>query len=307
MEKIKGYLYAAISSITYGMIPLFTFPVMAEGMNFESILFYRFILAAAVIGAVMMFRKERIIPSLSELPVIIFLGLIYTGSSMFLFWSFRYLAGGVAATIMFLYPVFVALIMWILYRERISAMTAFAVAIAILGVVMLYKGDGNGSLDPVGVVLALLSGISYGSYMIVVNKSRKLSGMSGMQITFYACFMTAVFSLAAALFSGGLQGIPSFSSAMNLTFLAILPTAFSCIALAAAVRIIGSTLTSILGSLEPLSAVVCGLLFLGEPFTSSLAMGIFMIIASVLIIVMEKAKDKVLDSLRSLKGRSGRN
>lgn len=299
MNKAKGYLAAAISSITYGMIPLFTFPLMDAGMRFESILFYRFLVAALIIGIILACRKERLLPSLREIPSIILLGLIYTGSSVFLFWSFNYLSGGIAATIMFLYPVFVALIMRIFYGEKISPMTLFAIAIAIYGVFMLYKGDGEGSLNLLGVILALLSGLCYGTYMIVVNKNRRISSMSGLRITFFACAGTAFFCGINSFFSTGIQKIPDMNSALNISLLALLPTAFSCIALAAAVKSIGSTITSILGSLEPLSAVFCGIMFLDEPFTPSLALGIFMIVVSVIIIVLEKAKDRLIAKLKS--------
>ncbi len=297
--KVKGYIDGAVSSITYGMIPLFTIPLMREGMRTESILFYRFFIATAIIGFVMIYRKERMIPSLKELPAIALLGLLYTGSSIFLIWSYKYLAGGVATTIMFMYPVFVAIMMRVVYKEKLSAMTLFAIAIAIMGVYLLYKGDGTDTLNLTGVVFALLSGICYGSYMIVVNKNKSAASFSGLRLTFYACLVTA---LAGAVIDasayGGIQLIGSWGAFANTMLLAVLSTVFSCLTLASAVRSIGSTITSVLGAFEPLSAVVCGILFLGEPFTSSLAVGIFMIIASVMIIIMEKAKGKIIASLR---------
>lgn len=300
MGKVQGYINAAVSSITYGMIPLFTFPLMAEGMKSSSILFYRFLAAALIIGGILIYRKEKLLLKSRELPAIALLGLLYTGSSLFLFWSFNYLAGGVAATIMFLYPVFVAIVMGVFYKERISPMTAFAIGIAILGVFLLYKGDGEVSLSLTGVIFALLSGFSYGGYMMVVNKNRTISEMSGLRVTFYACAITAILCAVNAMFTGGIQGIPSVKSWVNIALLALLPTVFSCLALASAVRSIGSTITSVIGSLEPLSAVFCGMLFLDEPFTSSLAIGIFMIVASVIIIIIEKARAAFISSLKSV-------
>lgn len=303
MEKIKGYILGAISAITYGFIPLFTFPVMEEGMGIESILFYRFFLAAVVIGGILIYRKERVMPAKKDLIMILMLGLLYSGASLSLFWSFNYLPGGVAATIMFLYPVFVAIIMTTVFKEKISIIAITSIAVAIGGVFMLYRGEGGVSLNVFGVVLALLSGISYGAYIIFVNKSKKAATMSSLRITFYACAATAVIFLSLSLFKGGVQPIETARAAINLSLLSIVPTALSCITLAIAVRLVGSTTISILGALEPVSAVICGILFLHEVFTISLAWGIFMIIASVMLIVVDKSKDKILGKMQHRRSR----
>lgn len=115
---MKGFLYGIASSATFGLIPLFTLPLMAKGMVFDSILFYRFLVAALAIGVFLILRKETFLITRKELPVLVLLGFLYSGSALFLFWGYNYLSSGIATTIHFLYPVFVTLIMIIIFHEK---------------------------------------------------------------------------------------------------------------------------------------------------------------------------------------------
>ena len=47
--RFKGFLAALATSSTFGLIPLFTLPLMAQGMRFPAILFYRFAIASLIL------------------------------------------------------------------------------------------------------------------------------------------------------------------------------------------------------------------------------------------------------------------
>ena len=57
-DKVKGYVCGMVSGATYGMIPLFSVPVLREGMGFDSLLFYRYLMAAAVMAALQLVRRR---------------------------------------------------------------------------------------------------------------------------------------------------------------------------------------------------------------------------------------------------------
>ena len=89
-----------------------------------------------------------------------------------------------------------------------------------------------------------------------------------------------------ALFWGGLQGIPSLE-AWGLTIaLALIPTVVANITLVEGVKLIGSTMSAILGALEPLTAVVIGFLVFDEVLTPLRIVGVLLIILSVLLIAL---------------------
>lgn len=285
--KAKGYFYGCLSSATYGLIPLFTLPIMAKGMVFDSILFYRFLCATIAIGCMMMIRKESFRVEKKEMMPLAVLGVLFAFSALFLFWGYTFMAAGIASTILFLYPVFVTLLMAFLFHEKVSRITQFAIVLAFAGVALLYKGDVGTTLNPVGVVIVLLSSLSYATYIIVVNKSA-VKGMSGAKLTFYAMLVSACFFLIKAQVFGGLQSIPDWETMTNILLLAIVPTVVSCISMVYSVHYIGSTATAVLGAMEPVTAVCVGVLVFGEPFTSNLALGILLIIMSVTLIILSK-------------------
>ena len=95
-NNLKGFAYGIATSVTFGLIPLFTLPLMEKGMRFDSILFYRFLFAAIALSGMLLAKKESFRTEMRNLPILILLGAFYTGSAMFLFWGYNFMAGGIA-------------------------------------------------------------------------------------------------------------------------------------------------------------------------------------------------------------------
>ena len=299
MSKTKGFIYGSVSAATFGLIPLFSLPIMAKGIHFDSILCYRFLIAAIAIGGLMWGRGESFRVTSKELLTLIGLGTFYSASAMFLFWSYRLMAAGIAATILFLYPVFVAVLMRTLFREKISWITNLAIGVAIIGVALLYMGDGDGSLSIAGIIVVLLSALSYALYIVGVNKSG-VQHMNGTKITFYSLLVGMVLFFTKAQSAEGMQILPDWESWLNVVLLAVIPTMVSCITMVWSVQYIGSTYTSVLGAMEPLTAVCVGVFVFGEPFTPNLAAGILLIILSVTLIILSKVIQRSMEGIRHM-------
>lgn len=296
-NNIKGFVYGIATSATFGLIPLFTLPLMAKGMQFDSILFYRFLFAALVLTGIMISKKESLRIEKREIPVLILLGFFYTISAMFLFWGYSFMSAGIATTLHFTYPIFVTLIMLFVFKEKTSWITMMAIGLAICGVARLSINEGELQLNTLGICIVLLSAVGYALYITTVNKSR-VKSMTGRKLTFYVFVVsTILFSIKAAT-SQGIQPIPDTASLINLILLAIVPTVISNMTLILAVHNIGGTLTSVLGAMEPVTAVCVGVLIFGEPFTSSLALGISLIIIAVTMIILSKTIQKTLREAR---------
>lgn len=298
MNNIKGFFFGILSSATFGLIPLFTLPVMEQGMRFDSILFYRFLLASIAIGIVLLIRKQSLKIRLSEIPALFYLSIFYVVSALFLFWGYNYLPSGIATTIHFLYPVFVTLIMTIAYHEKNSILKITAILMAICGVACLSIGENDREISLVGIGIVLVSAIGYALYIVRVNKSR-VKNMPGMKLTFYVFLFGSVLFLLNTQINGGLQVISNGNIAVNLALLAIIPTIISNLALVQALKNIGSTLTAILGAMEPLTAVCVGIIVFHEPFSVSLVTGFILIITAVTLIILSHPLEKVIRQLQT--------
>lgn len=286
-SKLKGFAYGLLTSVTFGLIPLFTLPLMQRGLTSDSILFYRFTTATAALGLVMLIKGESFRVSLRDIPLLALMGLFYTASSMFLLYGYEVMGAGVATTLHFTYPIFTTLLMFLLFRERTSWVTWLAIVLAVAGVARLSLQGGQLSLSAWGVFIVLLSAVGYASYIVSVNKSR-LRDLHSRKLAFYVFLFTALFISAKHAVQGTLQPLPDLPSAGLVILLAVMPTVISNITLLLAVRHIGGTLTSILGAMEPVTAVGIGALVFGEPFTGKEATGIVLILTAVVLIIMTR-------------------
>ena len=285
-NNLKGFAYGIATSVTFGLIPLFTLPLMEKGMRFDSILFYRFLFAAIALSGMLLAKKESFRTEMRNLPILILLGAFYTGSAMFLFWGYTY-------------PIFVTLFMLFVFKEKTSWITLLAIGLAICGVARLSIDGGEMRLNGLGVIIVLLSAVAYALYIVTVNKSR-VHDMPGRKLTFYVFIVSTSLFFIKAQAGTGIQPIPDLPSFINLVLLAFLPTVVSNITLVQAIHHIGSTLTSVLGATEPVTAVCVGVLVFGEPFTPHLALGILLIIVAVTLIILSKYIQKNLHEAKRL-------
>lgn len=293
--KVKGYLLAAISAISYGLIPLFILPVKASHFSMDTTLFYRFFIAAMFILAYLIYKKESLKVNRSEFLILVLLGLFYAVSAEFLFMGYDYLSPGIASTILFVYPVMVALMMTFFFKEKITVLTILSLVITIAGVIALSAKDGALDINLPGLLITLGSAAFYAMYIVVVNKA-KISA-SGFKITFYSLLFSSVFYGLKTLIMKESLLIPNVELFFNFTAFAFVTTVLSMSALVYAIKSIGSTPTSILGALEPVMAVSVSVVLFHEILTSSLMIGIALILTGVIInIISESVKEKAVAS-----------
>ena len=286
-KKLIGTLCAIGAAVCYGTNPLGALNLYAEGMNTPSVLFYRFGLAWLIVSIVMLFRKEKLRVDRREFRTLTALGILFIFSSLTLYLSFHLMPAGVASTILFTYPVMTAAIMALFFRERITFATVSSILLSLVGVMLLYWGDSGGTLNLWGVVLVLISALTYALYIIVVDKSPL--AMSSFKINFYVLFYCALGMMVYALLSGQPLMLPPTPRAwLWVSWLAIVPAIMALVMMVYAAKYLGSTPTAILGALEPTTAVLIGVFVFSEPFSFRLLVGILLILAAVTIVVLGK-------------------
>ena len=141
--KLKGYAYGVIASVSYGLNPLFALPLYASGLLVDSVLFYRYAFAVLFLAVVMKLNGQSFALKRHEILPLAVMGLLFSFSSLFLFESFNYMDAGIASTILFMYPVLVAVIMAVFFKERLSLVKVASIATAFVGITFLYEGEGG--------------------------------------------------------------------------------------------------------------------------------------------------------------------
>lgn len=207
-NKTKGFIYGAIAAASYGMNPLFALPLYAAGMSVDTVLFYRYFFAAIVLGILMKMQHQSFALHKADVLPLVIMGLLFSFSSLLLFMSYNYMDAGIASTILFVYPVMVAVIMGIFFKEKISAITVFSILLALSGIALLYQGDGNKPLSTLGIIFVLLSSLSYAIYIVGVNRST-LKNLPTTKLTFYAILFGLSVYIVRLNFCTELQIIPS--------------------------------------------------------------------------------------------------
>lgn len=287
--KFKGSICGIVGAVSYGTNPLGALFLYEAGINANSVLFYRFSVAALVLGLWLVVHKESLWVAPKELVVLGGLGILFAISSLSLFISFHHMDAGIASTLLFVYPVMVAVTMALFFKERLSLITAASILLALGGIGFFYKSDNGSTLSTVGVVLMMLSSYSYALYIIVINRSSL--HMSSVKLTFYVLLFCTLTILLHSLIETDtrLQLLTTPYLWGFALMLALIPTVISLILMVVAVHALGSTPTAIMGALEPLTAVVIGITVFGEMFTTRLAVGILMILSAVVLIIAGKS------------------
>ena len=285
-NAIIGYPAGIITGITYGLNPLFAVPLMNNGAAIESILFFRYSFAVVLLGAFLILTKQSFRITARQAGVLLALGLLYTSSSIFLFEAYNYIASGLATTLVFLYPVLVAIIM-VFLRVVPSWPVWLSIAATFGGVIIMTQGSGGDSINPVGVALSLGSALVYALFIVIINRSKAIARISNTLLTFYSLTVGAIVFWSKMSFSDTAisAGITTGSDWLNLVALALLPTIVSTATLAIATRNIGATKASVLGVFEPITAILIGTLMFGEPLTTNILLGIGIAIVAVTFMI----------------------
>lgn len=293
--NFRGFLAGMASSATFGMLPLFTVPVMAAGLSVNNILCYRMFIVSIAMAILMLIRRIPFHISWKALGWCMVLGLCYYGSATLLFQGYATMSTGVATTLHFLYPVFVTLIMAFFFKQRTSPFTIIAIVLALTGITLLSigRGGGTGNASVASIIMVLLSGLAYALYIVLVNNVQVLRRRNNIKLAFYALLCSCFYFVLHAIIVGEKIQLASDAYAwINLVCLALLPTLVSNLALMYSIKSIGSTLTSVLGAMEPLTALIIGIIIFNEAFTTQIGIGVVLILIAVTLIILSPIFDQ---------------
>ncbi|MCM1147405.1 MAG: DMT family transporter [Bacteroidales bacterium] len=259
-------------------------PLYSEGITPGNVLFYRYAISTILMGIYMIVKGKSFRLTKNEALATMAMGCLFAGSSAGLFCSFKYMNPGLASVILFTYPLFVALLSWLFFHEQMSYSTLLCIIVALFGISLLDQSSINGNISMTGMILAIISGLTYAIYLIGVNRSI-LKDMSISRLSFFAlAFGTVIFFISNG-FGAGVQPLHSITSWGNAVGLAIFPTVISLLLITRSIHIIGSTPASIIGALEPVTALAVSVSVFGGVLTGMNIIGILIILGAVLFMV----------------------
>lgn len=288
-QQVKGYSEAIISAASFGLIPLFSMPVLVSGMALPSLLVYRFGFGCLFMMVFMLLNKQHLHIRWGDALRLSFFSLLYAISAITLITGYSYMPSGIATTLLFSYPVWTAIIMMLFCHAKLTWQTALAIVLAVTGVYFLSGVNSHGGISSlIGLLLELFSGLAYAIYMVVFTRMR-ISKMPALKVNFYVFFIAMLMLMLYSGFTtGGIQPIGNSRNLLCLLLLGLLPTALSNVLLIMSLKLIDSTHVAILGAFEPLTAITVGILALGEPLTSAVIIGVILILAAVFTLILQK-------------------
>lgn len=297
---LKGYLLAACAAAAYGTNPAFAIPLYDQGMNPNTVLLFRYMMGIPLLALVMALRKMSFRVSREELGLTAILGVLMALSSLALFESYKYMNSGIASTLLFVYPIMVAVMMIFFFHEKFKITVALCLLLMCGGLMLLMKPQGGQSLSAFGCLLVMMSALTYALYIIFVNVSRTVKAIPTTKLLLYVlCWGCGVY--LAMIPMGQKLTLPAAGSGwLNLIALAIIPTVLSLACTTRAIQLIGSTPTAILGALEPVSAVILSVTVLGQSITMREILGGLLIVLATTIVIGDKSVDKLILHVRKM-------
>ena len=286
-KQTLGLINGIISGISFGLIPLFSIPVIAAGMGNVSILVYRFFFGSLAMLGMLLLKMTDLRVSLSELCRIAILSLFYIGTALATLECYHYLSSGIATALVYTDPIWCAIIGLIFLGDRFSLKLTSSCLFATLGVMMMtgvFTEDGT--FSALGLFWGLLSGLSYALYLIFVPRLR-LKRIPSLKLTFYVFFIGMLILAAYAILKeGNIEIVTNPTCWTNLILLGLIPTALSNICVTMSLRLVDSTIVAILGAFEPLTAMVIGILILGDSWSIMSLGGTFLILLAVAMLTI---------------------
>ena len=293
---LNGLFYAAISSASFGFSPLFSIGLLTAGLSNTDILSYRWAIAGLVLMIYAAVKKKTLrLNSFEEFWKIGLLSALRALTSITLLIGYANIASGVATTINFMYPVIVLLCMMLFHGEEKSFINLGAIGLSIAGVYLLASGDGlriDGGNTTLGLVCSIISAASFAAYYILIKRLRA-DKIEVVKFTTWIMMLSALYFITAGLISHGKITIVTNGKLwLYILGLGLWATMVSNFTGVKAVRRIGPTLTSILGALQPLTAVALGVLFLDEHLGFKTITGMILIMISVMLVVTHQNTKK---------------
>ena len=287
---IRGYLFALLSALIYGCMPLMAKNVYAQGVDPMTLVLLRNLLALPLLALLALRENKtlkipvRALPSLGAIAV--------TGgclTPMLLFASYLYMDSGTATVFHSIHPAVVVLAgMLFLKRKKVTS-NLLSVAMCVVGIALFYNPETT--LDWRGCLLALASGVAYAVYILMMSQF-SYKQISGYLFSFYTALFSSVVMLAVCVASGQFALPATLEGWGYCAVFAVAITVGAVFLFQQSTFLIGGEKTSILSTLEPITSVIIGVVIFHEQVNAGVVIGSGLVIGASLLIALADARKK---------------
>ena len=271
-----------LSSCAFGSLSTLTVLTARSGLPLLNAMLWRYLIAAAILLVALIHRRQLIIARKDALRLMLTGGLIQSTLTFLSLYALNYLPVGPLAFLFYTYPAWVAVISAVTGRETLTVSRIIALTIAMSGIVVMVGLPSSGSLNKLGVALALGTALLYAIYLPTLHRVQE--GVPALVSTFYLITGVFIAFLIASITTGETQIPRTISMWGFVSLLALWSTVIAFASLVAGLRVLGPVRTSIIATIEPFFTAVLGFLLLGEAVTRNTALGGMLIAVAVLII-----------------------
>jgi len=258
MSRLIGIALVAVSAVSFGTFAILGRYAYADGLDAPTILFLRFTLAALVLAPILALRRPARPPAAAVWRLVGMGAIGYVGQAMAYLTALKYASSGLVALLLYLYPMFVAVLSAIVLRQKISRATALALALALFGLA-LTVGPAGGQLP--GILLAIAAALIYSVYILIGNQVlRSVSPLLAATVI----FGSAGAASGLLMLAGGPHWPGSAAGWVTMAVIIVIATIVPVVTFLAGLERIGPTNAALLSTLEPAVTVVLAALLLGE-------------------------------------------
>ena len=284
---IKGYGLVIVSAFLFGCMPLITRYIYAAGINRESVVLLRNLLALPLLALLTWHQDKSFKIPIKAIPAIVVIALMGCCiTPLLLYGSYQHIATGTATVFHFVYPAVVVLIGLVFLHKKINVGTLLSVLLCVGGLCLFYNP--NEQLDWSGCALALASGVTYAIYVVLLSVFR-YNEVSGFKLSFYISAVCSVAMLAVCLIAGRLTLPATVVGWLLCVLLAMVISVGAVVMFQRGTFLIGGERASVLSTVEPLTGVVMGVIVFQEKLTLGMCIGSVLVIsACILITVFDK-------------------
>ena len=288
---LQGSLLVGCSAILYGFLGYFGINILRENISVSNMLFWRFLIAGVWMSlfAIRKHKKTNIFSQLDQrtLFFMFILGAVgYAGSSELYFSAIRYIGTGLAMVIFFSYPIMIALLTWLVHRQRFSLLTSITLVTMSVGLYLL-RDAATHPLSLLGIMMALIGAVLYALYVFGSKRFSSVD-MDSNLLTIMVCLSCALMFLIASTLTHQFAVPPSLRAWLFLVALGILGTALPIQFMLEGLKYVSSLRASIISVLEPLVTVIVGVMVLGESISHIQLIGAGIVLSSVRMVNLKK-------------------
>lgn len=284
MKSYKGHLLVLISTFGFGIVPLLAKFSLDQGMNAETILTYRFLIAGSFFIFYCMSKQIKLYTDLKTSLKLLMIGLLYALESSIFFEAFNHISPSIGQLIFQVNPIMVAFGAYFVFKEKITKNVVYALLLTAIGCALLFW-EPSAHVTTLGVFLVFLSALFYTIYVIIGKKM--LKDIPPMVVTTYTTVGCGIFLFAYSFINGKMMLITAPNIMGVIATLSIFSTIISILTFAMGLRILGATKASIISAVEPVITVVLAFILFGETLNWIQMIGATLIVMSILVIEMK--------------------